>query len=27
MLGELLEVFRSLFDNEPRNRELDANSQ
>ena len=27
MLDELLKVFRSLFDNEPRNRELDANSQ
>ena len=26
-LDELLEVFRSLFENEPRNRELDANRQ
>jgi DNA-binding response OmpR family regulator len=26
-LNELVEVFRSLFDNEPRNRELDAKSQ
>jgi hypothetical protein len=27
MMDELLEALRSLFDNEPPNRELDANSQ